>query len=242
MIRSYTAMDIARIIQERGAPVAHGLRGIRRELRAMDKNGTSLLERPEFEAGLRACGIQLSTMEMDEVFRHWDFNADLSVHFDEFLNAIRTPLSARRLLHVRKVFNTLDANNNNVAYLADIATAYNAAATPLCQNGVSESAVLEDFLEVLDSKKSSANGLITFAEFGDYYADVGNMMLEDGDFSRMIELEWGVNDSGLGSTEVPPAPHPQGTPRPSPSPHLADPRRILSCPVRQTCLPPPPLA
>ena len=155
MITGYTRDEIAAIIAERGAQVAHGLRGIRRELAAQDKNGTGLLERPEFDRGLKMCGIELSELEMDEVFRHWDFNADLSVHFDEFLYGIRKPLSARRLLHVKKVFNTLDTNNNSVAYLADLANAFNAAATPACQNGVPEESVLNDFLEALDSKKSS---------------------------------------------------------------------------------------
>lgn len=202
MITGYTRDELAQIIRTRGAQVAHGIRGIRREMAAMDKNGTQLLERPEFIAGLRACGIEMSELEMDEIFRHWDFNADLSVHYDEFLIGVRMKLSARRLLHVRKVFNTLDTNGNNVAYLADISAAYNAADTPLAQAGVPADSVLQDFLEQLDSKKISSNGLITFAEFSEYYADVGNMMESDADFARMLQIEWGVNDSALGSTEL----------------------------------------
>jgi len=202
MITGYTKEELAQIIRTRGAQVAHGIRGIRREMAAMDKNGTQLLERPEFVAGLRACGIEMSDLEMDEIFRHYDFNADLSVHYDEFLIGVRKPLSARRILHARKIFNTLDTNNNHVAYLADMANAYNAADTPLAQAGVPAESVLQDFLEVLDSKKTSSNGLITFAEFSEYYADVGNMMESDADFARMLQIEWGVNDSALGSTEL----------------------------------------
>lgn len=54
-----------------------------------------------------------------------------------------------------------------MAYLADIAAAFNAAATPYCQAGESEDAVRADFLEALDSKKTSTNGLVSFAEFNE---------------------------------------------------------------------------
>lgn len=89
-----------------------------------------------------------------------------------------------------------------MAYLADIANAFNAAATPLVHSGVSEEAVLEDFLSVVDSKKTSANGLVSFSEFSEYYADVGHMIFHDDDFSNMIECLWGISASGLGYTEV----------------------------------------
>merc|ERR1711998_233198 len=124
MAQGLTRADISDIIAERGVEINHGIRGIRRELSRMDKNGNKLLERPEFEAGLQACGIMLTEFELDEVYRHFDFNADGSVHYDEFLNGVRKPLSAHRLLHVRKVYQTLDSNQNQVAYLADVANAF----------------------------------------------------------------------------------------------------------------------
>merc|ERR1711871_1431656 len=191
--------DIANIIAERGADIAHGLRGVRRELGAMDKNGNKFLERPEFDSALRSCGINMTDFEMDETFRHFDYNADGSIHYDEFLTGIRKPLSAQRMLHVRKVFNTLDSNNNNVAYLADVANGFNAAATPQAYAGVSPDAVLEDFLSYLDSKKISTNGLVAFC---DYYADVGHMMPNDADFAAMLEACWGISASGIAYTEL----------------------------------------
>merc|ERR1711998_132630 len=202
MAQGLTRADISDIIAERGVEINHGIRGMRRELARMDKNGNKLLERPEFEAGLRSCGVYLSELEMDEVFRHFDFNADGSVHYDEFLNGVRKPLSAHRLLHVRKVFNTLDAGGNNVVYLADIGERFNAMRTPQVKAGADGAAVRDEFVEVLDSKKTSSNGLVSFAEFSDYYADVGNMMANDYDFATMIEDCWGVPGTGLGYTEV----------------------------------------
>jgi len=62
--------------------------------------------------------------------------------------------------------------------------------------------VRDEFVEVLDSKKTSSNGLVSFAEFSDYYADVGNMMQKDYDFASMVEDCWGISGSGLGYTEV----------------------------------------
>lgn len=139
---------------------------------------------------------------MDEVFRHFDFNADGSVQYDEFLSGVKKPLSAPRMLHVRKVFNTLDANSNNVAYLADVAAAFRASETPQAQSGVSPDAILDDFLATLDSKKTSSNGLVAFCEFADYYADLGNMIADDAEFANMMDVCWGVNSNNVGSTEV----------------------------------------
>jgi len=178
----------------------------RKELQAVDKNGNKMLERPELESALQACGINLSEFEIDQIFRHFDFNADGSVHYDEFLSGIRRPLSAQRALHVRKIFNTLDSNGNNVAYLADVASAFHAENTPqVMQGSATPDEVLESFLESIDSKKTSTNGLVTCAEFTDYYADVGNMMEEDSHFIQMLETCWGVSNSNLGSTEAPSA-------------------------------------
>ena len=50
-----TKDDIAKLIAEQGVEINHGLRGIRKEMAYMDKNGNKLLERPEFVAGLRQC-------------------------------------------------------------------------------------------------------------------------------------------------------------------------------------------
>jgi len=198
-----TRADLASVIARKGIATPHGIRGMRKELMGVDKNGNKCLERPEFDKGLRACGIILTEFEMDECFRHFDKCADATIHYDEFLTGVRRPLSAPRALHVRKVFNTLDANNNNVAYLADVANGFNASATPQVQSGeMSPNAALQDFLDVLDSKKSSSNGLITFAEFADYYTDVGNMMEDNHQFALMLEACWGITDSELGSTEV----------------------------------------
>merc|ERR1711988_481642 len=198
-----TRKELASVVARFGAPVPHGIRGMRKELAAQDKNGNKMLERPELEAALQACGINLSDFEIDEIFRHFDFNADGSVHYDEFLHGIRRPLSSNRLLHVRKIFNMVDSNGNNVAYLADIANAFNAQNTPQVLDGMATAdQVLENFLETLDAKKTSTNGLITFAEFADYYADVGTMMEDDATFAAMLEACWNVSNSGMGSTEV----------------------------------------
>jgi len=194
--------DISNIVAQGGIDVAHGLRGVRRQMASMDKNGNKFLERPEFDASLRSCGIDMTSFEMNETFRHFDFNADGSINYDEFLTGLRKPLSSHRLLHVRKVFNTLDTNCNNVAYLADVANGFNARMTPQAQAGVPEEAVLEDFLSYLDSKKTSSNGLVSFAEFCDYYVDVGHMMQFDDEFAAMLEACWGISASGLGSTEL----------------------------------------
>jgi len=200
-----TRQELASVICRFGAVVPHGLRGMRKELQAVDKNGNKMLERPELESALQACGINLSEFEIDQIFRHFDFNADGSVHYDEFLSGIRRPLCAQRALHVRKIFNTLDSNGNNVAYLADVASAFHAENTPqVLQGSATPDEVLESFLESLDSKKTSTNGLVTCAEFTDYYADVGNMMEDDSQFKQMLETCWGVSDSNLGATEVHP--------------------------------------
>lgn len=84
--------------------------------------------------------------------------------------------------------------------MADVGNAFNHAAHPSADRMTPDEAV-QDLLENLDLKKMSTNGLVSFAEFADYYADVGNMM-DDSEFAAMIDASWGITTAGLESTEV----------------------------------------
>ena len=60
-----------------------------RAFRLFDDNGNHLLEYQEFRNGLRDFGVQMSSVELKQIFDHIDRDNSGSIDFDEFLVALR---------------------------------------------------------------------------------------------------------------------------------------------------------
>eukprot|EP00658_Telonema_sp_P-2_P085447 TRINITY_DN9742_c0_g1_i6.p1 TRINITY_DN9742_c0_g1~~TRINITY_DN9742_c0_g1_i6.p1 ORF type:complete len:342 (-),score=79.34 TRINITY_DN9742_c0_g1_i6:359-1384(-) len=186
-------------IRRASATLPHGLRTIRRHLLAQDKNKNKMLERSELRAGMESAGVFLSDEEYEEIFARMDFNDDGSVHLDELLHAVRVDLSASRTLQVRQFFSLLDANQNNVVYLADLQAAYRPQHAPEVMEGQeSEDQALETMIEAMDAKKKSTNGLVTFSEVLDYFTDAAQEF-DENQWNNMMGSMWGLVGGDAGS-------------------------------------------
>lgn len=191
-------------IVARGRGIEHGYRGIRKHLVAQDGNGNKMLERPQLEAGFEEAGISLASQDYDELFQRFDFNDDGSVNYDEMLTGLRCDSSARRVLHVRKLFSQMDPNQNSVVYLADISHFYRAQNHPQVMSGERDAdSVTQSLIDALDAKKKSSNGLITFHEFSDFFYDAGQMIDSDDEFAEMMERMWGISDQRTDLVDTP---------------------------------------
>lgn len=107
----------AKIIQRS----SNGIRGIARIFKMMDDKGDKKLDVDDFRWGLIDFGIQISKDEAKQILDHFDRNKDGFVNFDEFLVAMRGPLSQARLQWIRKAYAKLDVNGDGLVKLDDLA-------------------------------------------------------------------------------------------------------------------------
>jgi len=60
-----------------------------RTFRSFDENGSNTLDRDDLKNGLEEYGVQLSSGELDQLFRYFDRAGTGSITFDEFLLQLR---------------------------------------------------------------------------------------------------------------------------------------------------------
>lgn len=71
---------------------ARGIVGIQRKFRIIDDDGDKRLSYNEFKKALRECSIEVSDIEMAQLFGFFDKNKDGSIDFDEFIVGLRVRL------------------------------------------------------------------------------------------------------------------------------------------------------
>ena len=110
------------ILAKRGRVNAHTIGAVFREL---DANGNYLLEPAEFEKGLARFGLFPTKVQLQALFKYYDVNQDGKISYEEFLKAIREPLSGRRLDVVERAFSGLDHDNHGYVLIEDLFDAFN---------------------------------------------------------------------------------------------------------------------
>jgi calcyphosin len=155
-----------------------------RVLKIMDDNGDGRLDRSELKWGLKDYGIVLSPAELEAVFSHFDRDRNGFVDRDEFLAGLRGPLSERRRALIAQAFSVLDSTGDGCVTVDDLKGRYNAKEHPEVRNGSkTEGQILAQFLQQWDSSK---DGLVSAAEFEEYYCSVSASIDSDDYFELMM--------------------------------------------------------
>jgi Ca2+-binding EF-hand superfamily protein len=155
-----------------------------RVLKIMDDNGDGKLDRSELKWGLKDYGIVLSATELEAVFSHFDRDRNGFIDRDEFLAGLRGPLSERRRALIAQAFSVLDSTGDGRVTVDDLKGRYSASEHPEVRNGSkTEGQVLAQFLQQWDA---SADGLVSAAEFEDYYKSVSASIDSDDYFELMM--------------------------------------------------------
>lgn len=184
-------------IRERGG--MNGIRTLGRILRTMDDSGNRKLDREELKWGMRDYGVDLSERELDTVLKAFDRSGDGQIDFDEFLRGIRGNMNARRRAMVMLAYDVLDRDGSGVVDMKDIASAYDASEHPEVKDGTkTEEEVLTEFMSQWD--RLEADGVVSRAEFIDYYKDVSASVDDDEYFELMIRNAWHIS-GGEGAAE-----------------------------------------
>jgi Ca2+-binding EF-hand superfamily protein len=171
---------------ERGA---HGIVGFGRTFQVMDENGSRSLDRDELEYGIRDYGLKMDQGEVDELFSCIDKNSDQRISFDEFLRALRPPMSKTRLDLIAAAFAKMDRTQEGVITLADIKMTYDARHHPKYVSGEwTEDQVFRHFLEVFQA--GDEGDQVTKDDFINYYSGVSASIDDDQYFVEMMQRAW----------------------------------------------------
>ncbi|KAK2189505.1 hypothetical protein NP493_105g04011 [Ridgeia piscesae] len=183
----------ASIAKVRDACLKRGPAGIKqfsRTFRLYDDNGNKKLDMEEFRTGLRDYGIVLNDGELRELFAALDSDSTGSISFDEFLIALRPPMSKNRRDLIDMAFDKMDKTGDGVITVEDLAQVYDVRQHPKHKSGEwTAKQVLEEFLRTFDVGGVKDNK-VTREEFTNYYAGVSASIDKDVYFDLMMRQSW----------------------------------------------------
>jgi Ca2+-binding EF-hand superfamily protein len=169
---------------------AAGIIGLGKVFRRMDDNQSGDLTVDEFTNGIKDSGLPLEEDEMVELFGLFDKDGSGSVNYNEFIQAIRPPMSNNRIKLIELAFNKLDASGDGQVTIEDLQKKYNVRSHPEYQNGTkTEGELLQTFLAKFE-QNGSVDGVLTKEEFIDYYSGVSASIDEDMYFDLMMRQAW----------------------------------------------------
>lgn len=190
-------IEVARInnqfkmqIQKRGGL---GIRSLGVLFRRMDNNGNRKLDQQEFTEALNQYGLFPKIVEIQALMKHYDVDQDGNITYEEFLRGLRDPLTERRKNMVDRAFATIDRNNNGAISVADIDAIYDVSQNQDFIDGtLTREEILEQFLSGFEGVKGNRDGVISHAEWTDYYTDLSMSVPSDEYFVRMMESVWQI--------------------------------------------------
>ncbi|KAK2171062.1 hypothetical protein NP493_1109g00016 [Ridgeia piscesae] len=177
----------------REAALRRGVNGIQsmgRAFRIFDDNGNSMLDYKEFRNGLREFGVQLSPAEMKDIFDSVDIDNSGTIDFDEFILALRPPMSKARKNLIDQAFDKLDKTQDGVVTVEDIERVYDVRQHAKYKSGQwTEKKVLQEFLKTFEIG-GVVDSQVTREEFHNYYAGVSASIDTDVYFDLMMRTIW----------------------------------------------------
>lgn len=191
--------DVIALVRDRLlARGENAYRGLVRTLRMMDTNGSDTLEPQELSEGLSKYGLRLSGQELSVVFKYFDTDRSGTISITEFIAGLRPTISPARLALVKLAFLRLDKNPDGKVTLDELRSMYRTDRHPSVLDGTkSPDDVLRDFEACWDK---NGDGIVTEAEFTEYYKDLSAAIDNDAYFELMIRNAWHIT-GGSGQAE-----------------------------------------
>lgn len=169
----------------------NGIRGITRSFVLMDRNHDDSLTKEELFNGLQRYGVQIQLPEVDILMKHFDREGNGRISLKELLRALRGFMPKRRKDLVAMAYAILDLNGDQTVKLNELAQAYDVSQHPAVKKGQkSPEQVLQEFAAGWDK---SGDGVITWAEFLDYYSDISAGIENDEYFELMMRNCWHIS-------------------------------------------------
>eukprot|EP00811_Abedinium_folium_P034890 NODE_7732_length_1554_cov_7.458304.p1 GENE.NODE_7732_length_1554_cov_7.458304~~NODE_7732_length_1554_cov_7.458304.p1 ORF type:complete len:345 (+),score=123.44 NODE_7732_length_1554_cov_7.458304:84-1118(+) len=178
---------------------AVGIATIGRKFRICDDNGDGTIDPMEFEKAMSELGFRFSPDQLRALYKFFDANADGKIDYEEFLAAVRPPMSIRRKRFVQKVFEMLDTTKDGVLTPEDLKARFNARGDIRVQDRSSTpEKVAAEFISTFDV--FDHDGRVGPEEFCKYYQGVSASIDDDGYFELMLRNAWHMS-GGVGQSQ-----------------------------------------
>jgi len=142
--------------------------------------------------------VNLSDAELRMVFDNFDTDHSGSISFEEIVQAVRDPLSDRRLKLVELAFMKIDTDRSGIVNAEEIAKMYDPSKHPEVLSGQkTPKEILTQFLSTFDVG-GEIDGKVTKQEFVNYYTNIGASIDNDEYFELMIRNAWHIS-GGVGA-------------------------------------------
>ena len=169
-----------------------------RQFKLNDENNTKELEIYEFIKALHEFETELNDDEINSVFNYFDKEKTGVINYVNFINAIRGPMSPKRVAVVKEAFKKIDIDKSGQIEIAEIKLQYNAKNDKDVKSGKkTEEDVYTEFVETFqmnhDNRVGPRNKRVTFDEFLDYYNFVSMGIEDDSYFITKVQNEWKIN-------------------------------------------------
>ena len=154
----------------------------------MDDNNSRSLDKYEFTKAMTDYMLGFTEGEIQKLFAYFDFDRSGAIEFDEFVRAIRGPMSPQRQKIVMACFRKLDRDNSGWIDISDIRGIYVANKHPDVLSGKkTEDQILQEFLETFEIAHSIRNNeapnyVVTKEEFVEYYNNISASIDDDAYF------------------------------------------------------------
>ena len=139
--------------------------------------------------------LGLSDLSDDEIRRlliSFDKNGDGQISSEEFLSAIRGPMTQKRMKLADYAFKSLDKGGSNKISVEKFIQCYDASHHPEVQEGFSsEGSVLG---AIMQGFKKSNGDFITREEFIGFIGNLSMFIEDDDDFEAMMKGSWKLSD------------------------------------------------
>ena len=166
--------------------------------KANDDNNSKELELYDFTKALHEFETELNDDEITCVFNYFDKEKTGLINYVKFINAIRGPMSPKRVAIVKEAFKKLDVDKSGQVEISEIKLQYNAKNDRDVKSGKkTEEEVYTEFTENFqmnhDNRVGPRNKRVTLDEFLDYYNFVSMGIEDDLYFVEMVQNEWKIN-------------------------------------------------
>ncbi|XP_075810318.1 calcyphosin-2 isoform X1 [Microtus pennsylvanicus] len=170
------------------------LTGLGKHFQHLDKEGSGLLEKAEFQQALKTFHLEVSEQDFESSWLILQSNGPSKnkVDYGEFKRAIFGEMNEYRKSFVRKAFMKLDFNKTGIVSVIDIRKCYCARKHPHVISGHStEEEIKSSFLETLREACSKSDE-VSYGEFEDYYEGLSIGITDDEDFVSILCTPWGI--------------------------------------------------
>jgi Ca2+-binding EF-hand superfamily protein len=188
-----------------------GIRGImslKRTFMLIDENNNHMINKENFKRVLLLLyRIELSEIEIENLFNHFDKEKKNEIDYKIFLNEIMGELNERKKL-IEKIFEKLDVKKENFITVKTIRENFNAKENFLVRKGKKkEQEILAEFMDLIeyhfnllndkDDENIDINDIkVDLEEFCNFYKNVSLTVENDKLFEIKIAGEWGLKIDG----------------------------------------------